>query len=457
MKYKPLPQQKGAIKHGLKNPGCAFFLDPGDGKTSATLAVVDILKRKKMIKGVFVFMTMNILDLDTWQNEIQKWEFDFTYTVLHGKHKDRELKKKYDFYFINYEGLYWLYQNKKKWKGRIDMLVLDESTRVKGYRFQRFKMFKKLRHCFKRVIALTGTPAPQSLIDLFSQVYLLDEGERLGRFITQYRNEYFFPSGFHGYKYLLQEGAEKRIYKKIKDIVYRPSQDYLKLPKEKYNDIEIVLPDKLMAQYKELEDEFIAELDSGTVTALTAGAMTQKLRQFSNGRIYDEYKNVLHVHDYKLDLALDVAEELQGNPMLIGYEFRHDLQALQEAFPKAPFFGTTLEGKKPNKKRKLEIQTQWNAGHIPILLGQISAVAHGLNLQESGHNLFIYSHIYILEDVIQFVRRLRRQGQKKRVMVHRPICKDTIDEDIIAVQARKNQTQTALLDAMRKRIKKRRK
>lgn len=452
MRYKPLPQQKGAIKHALKNPGCALFLDPGDGKTSATLAVMKILKGEKMIKGVFVFMTMNILDLETWQNEIKKWEFDFTYTILHGKSKDKELAKDYDFYFINYEGLHWLYQNKKKWGNRIDVLVLDESTRVKSFKSQRFKILKRLRHLFTRVIELSGTPSPQGLMDLFSQIYLLDEGERLGRFITQFRNEYFFPSGFKGYDYQLQKGAEKRIYAKIKDIVYRPNKDYLKLPKEKYNDIVITLPDKLMKQYQELEDECIVELDKGTVTAITAAVVTQKLRQFANGRVYDEYRKVLHVHDYKLNAAISIVEELQGNPLLIGYEFKHDLQALQEAFPDAPFFGTTLEGKKPNKARKLEIQTAWNAGKVPVLLGQISSVAHGLNIQESGHNLFVYSHIYKLEDIIQFVRRLRRQGQKKRVMVHRPICKDTIDQDIINVQAKKNQTQEALLNAMRKRV-----
>jgi len=451
MKYNPLPQQKEAIKYGLKNPGCGIWLDPGDGKTSATLSIIEILKAKKMIKGVLVFTTMNILDLETWQNEIKKWEFDFTHTILHGRKKDKELAKKYDIYFINYEGLSWLYQNKKKWAKRIDVLVLDESTRVKSFRSQRFKMFKKLRHCFTRVIELTGTPMPQSYMDLFTQVYLLDEGERLGKFIGRYRNEYFDPCGFMGKEYVLQEGAEKRIYKKIKDIIYRPDKDYLKLPKEKYNDILITLPDKLMKQYKELEDEFIAELDSGVIVAGTAGIASMKLRQFANGRVYNEKREILHAHDYKLNAAIGIVEELQGNPLLIGYEFKHDLQALRSAFPHAPFFGTTSGGVKPNKKRKLEIQDQWNAGEIPVLLGQISSVAHGLNIQKSGHNLFVYSHIYKLEDVLQFVRRLRRQGQKKRVMVHRAICKDTIDEDIIKVQAKKSQTQTALLDAMRKR------
>lgn len=454
MKYKPMPQQKGAIKYGLANSGCGLFLDPGDGKTSSSLAIVDILKSEGMIKGVFVFMTMNIMELETWQNEIKKWDdFNhFTYTTLHGKHKDKELMKDYDFYFINYEGLHWLYKNKRKWQGRIDMLILDESTKVKSFRSQCFKMFKALRHCFTRVLELTGTPSPHSLIDLFSQMYLLDEGERLGRFITHYRNKYFYPSGFKGYYYQLQDDAETRIYKKIGDIIYRPDKDYNKQPVEKYNDLLITLPKNVMDHYNELEEEFITELEAGTITAATAGVKSQKLRQVANGRVYDEGKNIVHVHDYKLNAAIDIVEELNGNPLLIGYEFKHDLQALQEAFPDAPYFGTDVSGKKPNKKRKLEIQAAWNKGELPVLLGQISSVAHGLNLQEYGYHLFMYSHLYNLEDVIQFIRRLRRTGQKKRVVVHRAICKGTVDEDIVLVQTMKNKTQNALLKAMRKRV-----
>ena len=147
VEYHPLPQQIGAIKHGLENPGCGLFLDPGDGKTSATLTIIDILKEEALIKGVLVCVTMNILDLETWQNEIKKWGFDFSYTTLHGRRKDKELAKDYDIYFINYEGLHWLYQNQKKWKNKIDVLVLDESTRVKSFTSQRFKILKKLRHC----------------------------------------------------------------------------------------------------------------------------------------------------------------------------------------------------------------------------------------------------------------------------------------------------------------------
>lgn len=428
----------------LKNPSSGIFLDPGEGKTSITLATMSILKDKDMFKGMIVVATMKIIDHDVWPKEISKWGFDFSYTILHGKDKDKNLKKKVDIYLINYEGLHWLLQNKKHI--RANVLVLDESSKVKSFRSQRFKILKKMLYLFDRRYILTGTPAAQNYMDLFSQLYVLDEGQRLGRYITAFRNEYFYPSGYKGYAYELQRGADKRIFKDISPIIYRTNKDHLKIPKEVYNDIIISLPKNIMKQYKRFEDEFIIELKKGVVTAVNAGVMTQKLRQFANGRVYDEFREVLNIHSHKQISAQEYVEELQGTPCLIGYEFHHDLTALHEVFPTAPHIGSGVK-----KKDSLRIEELWNRGKIPILLGQISAVAHGLNLQESGHNMMFYSHIYKLEDVIQFIRRLRRQGQKKRVIVTRLICKDTIDEMIIKVQQSKNKSQNALLDAMRKK------
>lgn len=446
MKWTPHKYQMDAMKFMLKHPESGMFLDPGEGKTSITLGTASIRKQKKQINGILVVATMKILDHDVWPKEIAKWDFGFTHTILHGKDKDKNLKKDVDVYLINYEGLHWLSKNIKHLKA--DMLVLDESSKVKSFRSARFKILKKMLSKFKYRHLLTGTPAAQSYMDLFSQIYVLDEGERLGRYITHFRNEYFEPTGFKGYTYELQKGAEKRLFKAISPIVYRTSVDHLKIPKEKYNDIILELPKKLMKQYVSLEEEFIAEFKNGTITAVNAGVMTQKLRQFANGRIYDADRNIVSVHDLKKDAAIDYVEELQGNPTLIGYEFKHDLQALQEAFPKAAHIGSGVK-----KSESLRIEKAWNAGKIPVLIGQISVVAHGLNLQESGFNMMLYSHIYKLEDVIQFIRRLRRQGQKKRVIVTRLIIKDTIDEHIIHVnQAGKARNQNSLLTAMKKRL-----
>lgn len=433
------------MKLMLANPASGAFLDPGEGKTSITLGTFSVLKQQGLVNSMLVVATKKILDHEVWPKEIKKWGFDLTHVNLHGKHKLNDLKKKVDVYIINYEGLAWLHEHKRYLKA--DMLVLDESSKVKSSKSKRFKLIKAMLPKFKRRHLLTGTPSPNSLMDLFSQIYVLDEGERLGRFITHYRNKYFHGTGYGGYTYVLNPGADKQIYKAIDPIIYRPGKDHLNIPKEKYNDIYLDLGSKVMKQYKELEKEFIIELEKGIITAVNAAAKTQKLRQFANGHVYDEDRNVHFIHEEKLDAAEAYVEELQGNPCLIGYEFQHDRTALESRFPEATFIGSGVK-----KVDSLKAEKLWNAGKIPVLIGQISSIAHGLNLQESGHNMLMFSHLYKFEDVEQFIRRLRRQGQKKRVIVTRLIAKNTVDEDIIFInQHRKRKTQNSLLEAMRKR------
>lgn len=450
MKYKPHKYQMEAIEQVISKPCHALWLDPGEGKTSVMLSSMEILKQKKLIKGVLVVGTMKIVDMEVWPKEIKKWRFNLSHTTLHGPKKDFNIREKSDIYIINYEGLPWLLRNIKYLKA--DVIIFDESSKIKSFRTTRFKIVKAIISYFKRRYELTGTPQPKNAIDLFSQLYALDNGERLGRYITQYRNQYFYPSGYKGYDYQLQDDGFERIQKKIKDVVYRTPEDYLKIPKEKYHDIVVELNKDVMKQYKLFEEEFFLQLENKVITAINAGAKTSKLRQLANGVIYDEFKQPVHVHDSKLEIAIDIVEELQGSPVLIGYEFRSDLHQLMKAFPDAPFIGTTLDGVKPNKNKLLSIEKAWNAGELPVLIGQMTSIAHGLNLQEAGHNMLLYSNVYDLEVLIQFIARLRRQGQKKRVIVHRIIAKDTIDEDIIEIQNKKATNQNALLESMRKRL-----
>lgn len=437
----------------LARPFSASFLKGGEGKTSVTLGIMDILKLDGKFNGALVVTTKMIMDLDTWPNEISKWGFDFTSVNLHGTNKDKDLKKEFDIYFINYEGLHWLLENIKHLKANI--LILDESSKAKSFKSLRFKILKKIRTKFKRIHILTATPTSQSYEDLFSQIYLLDGGDRLGQYITRYRNEYFYPSGYMGYKYELQDGAAEKIFNKVKDICYRTDKDHLKIPKPIYNDVYLDLPKKVRKQYNELENEFITELNNGTITAIHAGSKRIKLKQFCNGKVYDENRKVVSVHDEKIKHAINIVNGLDGSPILIGYEYKHDLKSLLKAFPDAPFYGTTLEGKKPSVADKKLIEQRWNKGLIPVLLGQISSVAHGLNLQKSGHNIMYYGHLDKLEDVMQFLWRVWRQGQKKRVFVHRLIINDSVDIDVIESQERKASSQKALLNAMKKRIKNR--
>lgn len=455
MKWQPHPYQKEALSKMLKSPSHALWLDPGEGKTSTTLAALSSLLKRKEIKGALILATANIVQFNVWPREIQKWD-DFkhlSYVTLHGKDKNDLVRKKANLYIMNYEGLPWLLDHLPHLLKNVDTIVFDESSKIKGFKTQRFKIIKLIIDQFKRRYELTGTPSSNSAMDLFSQIYALDDGQRLGRFITHYRNQFFMPTGYKGYNYVIQEGGWKRIESKIKDIVYRTPEDYLKIPKEKYNDVVIELPSDLSVKYKKLEDDFILRLNDKTIVAGNASSNSIKLRQFANGVLYDDNKAPVAVHDYKIQAAIDIVEELQGSPILIGYEFKSDLLMLRNAFPDAPYIGTTLDNQSPSQKDKVKIEHQWNAGKLPVLLGQISSVAHGLNLQESGHNLMLFSQVFNLEDIIQFIRRVRRQGQKKRVIVHRLIVKDSMDEDVIAATRLKNHNQQSILDAMRQRRK----
>ena len=447
----PRPVQIDCAKFMLKRPASAAFLDVGEGKTAITCMVVQALKAKKMFHGMIVITTLKIVDHDVWPKDIKKFNFGFTHTILHGNDKDKNLKKDVDVYLMNFESLPWLVKNIKHLKA--SMLVIDESDKVKAFNTGRFKHFKKILHKFNRRHLLSATPNTQSYMDLFSQIYILDEGERLGRYITAYRNEYFTPVGYKGYQYILQEDGADRINKAIEDIVYRPEENSVKLKPLIINDIVLKLPKKIRSKYNELEEEFILEEKQGIITAVNSAVKRGKLKQFCNGSIYGEGRKVVKIHNLKINAAKKYVKSLKGSPVLIGYEFKHDLEALLKAFPKAPYFGTSLKGKKPTKKDALLIEKKWNMGLIPVLLGQISSVAHGLNLQESGFNLMAYSHIDKYGDVKQFIGRLRRSGQKNQVTLTRLIVENSVDEDVLASNEAKNKTLKFFLNAMKKRIK----
>ena len=450
MKFKPRPVQKQCMKFMLERPASAAYLDVGEGKTSITLGVASVLKQQDIFNGMIVITTLKIVQHDVWPKEIKKMGFDFTTINLHGDDKDKLIKKKADIYITNFDSLPWLLKNLKSLKA--DMLVIDESDEIKASNTGRFKTLKKMLHKFKRRHLLSATPNTQSYMDLFSQIYVLDEGERLGRYITAYRNEFFTPTGYKGYNYVLQDDGAERINEAIEDIVFRPEENSVKLPPPIYEDVMLKLPAKLRKKYDELEQEFIIEHKENVITAVNSAVKRGKLKQFCNGSIYGEERNVVHIHNLKVNAAKRIVKSLKGSPVMIGYEFKHDLEALLKAFPDAPYFGTSLKGKKPTKKDALLIEKKWNMGKVPVLIGQISSVAHGLNLQESGHTLINYSHIDKYGDVIQFLGRVRRSGQKKQVTVHRLIMADTVDEDVLASNQSKDKTLNFFLNAMKKRI-----
>lgn len=450
MKWEPHGFQIDAAKFMVGQGSGGLLLDPGLGKTSITLAAFKALKAKHHVNRMLVIAPLRPAQ-STWPQEVRKWdEFGWmNMRILHGPDKLAALHDMTaDVHVINPEGLPWLTKvlSKEKW-WPWEMLVVDESTKFKHTRSLRFKLLKPMLPRFKRRYILTGSPAPNGLMDLFGQIYLLDLGGSLGQFITHYRLNYFQQSGYMGYDWTPQAGADERIYKKISPLVKRMSAaDYLTLPPLIDSTLEVELPAEAQRAYLEMEKLMVASLKDETVLAANAAAATNKCRQIANGGIYHEDgESFTHIHDEKADAVADLVEQLQGKPALVAYEYKHDLERLRRRLGEAvPHIGG---GVPPSRFR--EIEQAWNRGEIPILLAQPQSVAHGLNLQGTGAAIIWHSIPWDLEIYEQFVRRVWRQGQKERVFNYHIVAKGTVDEAVMKALRSKDKTQKKLLNALR--------
>jgi SNF2 family DNA or RNA helicase len=377
-----------------------------------------------------------------WPDEIKKWEEfkDLTYAILHGPNKERNLRSDVDIYIINPEGLKWLFADHTK-RPQFDVLCVDESTKFKDSQTQRFKLLKTHLPYFKRRWILTGTPHPNGLEDLFGQVYIMDLGRSLGRFITHFRNKFFERDGWSMYSWRPKHGAYQEVVEKISPLVIRLSaEDHLEMPSLISSTLEVELPPEAKRIYKEIEDDFITEVDQGTIVASNVAVAGVKCRQVANGAIYHEDK-VIHVHDAKIDALEELIEGLCGKPVLVLYEFRHDLERIQSRFGPLPNLGSGV-----SPKRMEEIIDQFNAGRIPVLLGHPGSMAHGLNLQEACHHIIWFSIPWSLELYDQAVARVYRQGQQSdSVFVYHIVCKETLDETVMETLDSKDRTQQSLL------------
>ena len=415
---------------------------PGLGKTLCMLTVFDILRKKKMIKNVLILAPRRPM-YAVWPAEIEKWDVKGSCVILHGKDKDAAYDSNAEINIINYEGLPWLIQRMKGTRRSFDMLVVDESSKMKNTRSLRFKTLKKILNKFTRRYILTGSPAPNSLLDLFGQIYLLDQGNALGRFLKEYREEFFYPAGFKGYDWRLQTGADLRIQKRLKPLVVRFSEKELDLPPITYCTHSIELPDKARKLYDTLEEELFSVLGSHTITLQSAAALTQKLRQVANGGAITDSGTKI-IHEAKIEAIKDIVDELSGQPVLIAYEFKQDLAMLKKAFGKnTPHIGGGV-----SDKEAVRIEKAWNRGEIPILFGQPKSIAHGLNLQEGPCTTVAWFGLtWSLEDYEQLIRRIWRQGQKGHVVVHHLVASNTVDVAIMLAISSKATTQNKLLKA----------
>jgi SNF2 family DNA or RNA helicase len=465
--WKCHPYQKKAAQFLVDRAAAGLFLDPGLGKTSSTLAALVKLKEKGMFRHALILAPLRVAR-NVWPAEVKKWkEFNhLKVVVLHGPNKDELLKEEADIYVMNFEGLDWLLgaTQKRDFLGKIktvythenlkkldpEILVIDESSRVKSTTTGRFRALKTALPKFQRRWILTGTPAPNGMLDLFGQVYAMDQGAALGQFITRYKMDYFINLDRQGWKWEIKKGAEEEIYKKLRPYVLRlAAEDYLDLPELIENNIVVDLPPKAKRVYEDLEDEFLSLLDTGTtVLAPSAAAVRIKCQQIVGGALFDgrEDRAWTEIHSEKVDALSDLVEDLQGSPLLVAYAFTHELTRILKALGKeTPYLG---QGVSP--AREAEIIRDWNLGKIPVLLGHPASMGHGLNLQGAGNHVCWFGLNYDFELYDQFNRRVLRQGNThKHVTVHHIVARGTVDEAILRALRRKEKSQGALLDALK--------
>lgn len=443
MKYKPHEYQSYATEFILSHPISAVFLEMGLGKSVITLsAIFDLCLDSFLVCKVLVIAPLRVAR-DTWPAEIKKWDHlkGLSYSVAVGTEKERidALKKQSTLYIINRENVDWLV-HKSGIPFHFDMVVIDELSSFKSYGAKRFKSLLKVRPSVKRIVGLTGTPSSNGLMDLWAEFRILDLGQRLGRYISHYRNTYFKPDKRNAqiiFSYKPLPGAKDEIYKQISDItISMKSTDYLKMPEYVSNEVFVTLSEKEWKVYSEFKEDMVANLGDEEIDAVNAAVLSGKLLQMANGAVYDSENKAHVIHDKKLDALEDLIEGANGKPVLVAYWYKHDLERIKDRFPV----------KQIQSSKDIE---DWNDGKIPIAVIHPASAGHGLNLQSGGSTLIWFGLTWSLELYQQTNARLYRQGQRDTVIVHHIITKNTIDEDVLLALTKKEKTQDALIDAVK--------
>lgn len=443
MKYKPHEYQSYATEFILSHPISAVFLEMGLGKSVITLsAIFDLCLDSFLVCKVLVIAPLRVAR-DTWPAEIKKWDHlkGLSYSVAVGTEKERidALKKQSTLYIINRENVDWLV-HKSGIPFHFDMVVIDELSSFKSYGAKRFKSLLKVRPSVKRIVGLTGTPSSNGLMDLWAEFRILDLGQRLGRYISHYRNTYFKPDKRNAqiiFSYKPLPGAEDEIYKQISDItISMKSTDYLKMPEYVSNEVFVTLSEKECKVYSDFKEDMVANLGDEEIDAVNAAVLSGKLLQMANGAVYDSENKAHVIHDKKLDALEDLIEGANGKPVLVAYWYKHDLERIKDRFPVMQI----------QSSKDIE---DWNDGKIPIAVIHPASAGHGLNLQSGGSTLIWFGLTWSLELYQQTNARLYRQGQRDTVIVHHIITKNTIDEDVLLALTKKEKTQDALIDAVK--------
>lgn len=446
MQYSPHEYQTYATNFILEHPVAAVLLEMGLGKSVITLtAIYELMLNRFEIQKVLVIAPLRVAR-DTWPAEIEKWEHlaGLTYSVAIGTEAERlaALRRPAHLYLINRENVDWLI-TKSGIPFDFDMVVIDELSSFKSHAAKRFKSLLKVRPTVKRMVGLTGTPSSNGLMDLWAEFRILDMGQRLGRYITHYRNNFFVPDKRNQqmiFSYKPRAGAEDAIYRLISDItISMKSADFLKMPECIINEVPVALSEKEWSVYQALKEDMVVDLKDEEIDAVNAAVLSGKLLQMANGAVYNEEKDIIHIHDRKLDALEDLIEGANGKPVLVAYWYNHDLQRIKERFSVREI------------KTSQDIK-DWNNGDIPVAVIHPASAGHGLNIQFGGSTIIWFGLTWSLELYQQTNARLWRQGQKSTVVIHHIIAKDTIDEDVMKALRKKEKIQSVLIDSVKARI-----
>lgn len=443
--------QTAAVEHILENRHSGLFLEMGLGKTVSTLtAIKKLIYDFYEVSSVIVVAPKRVAET-VWEEECAVWEHlsDLVCSKVIGNPKQRlkALEKEADIYIISRDNITWLVDEMGKTKPPFDMLVIDELSSFKNHRAKRFRALRKIRPYFKWIVGLTGTPAPNGLLDLWAQMYIIDGGERLGSGITKYRNKFFTPGARNGavvFNYNIRKGMDQVIHERISDIcISMKAEDYLQLPSRITNVIRLDMPSSVYKKYKEFEREQIINISKEEeLTALNAAGLANKLLQFANGAVYTEERDVIEMHDVKLDALEEIIEGANGQSVFIAYNFKHDLYRIKKRLKKY----------NPVELKGLEEVKAWNNGEIQVLIAHPASAGHGLNIQKGGHIIVWFGLNWSLELYQQFNARLDRQGQKHNPIIHHLVTNSTIDERVMKVINDKDAKQEDLMQSIKASI-----
>jgi len=451
--------QSAASDFALKHKSTYMMLDMGMGKTAIA---IDWVKRiPKNARGTLVIAPLSTI-YSSWPDELKLWAPELSVTVLHGKNKNDGLTDKSNIYLVNFEGIQWLFEKLKEHFAvtksvPFRSIIIDEGSMVKSHSTKRFKVLQTLIEVFPKYrMILSGTPAPNTLQDLWSQFYLLDKGKSLERNISAFRNMYMIQVDRMGFVHKLKKGAKDKIYEQIEPLTYRlDAKDYLTLPDRLDNVLKVKLPQKTLEMYKSLEADFYMALDDESTVAFSVPALAMKLRQFVQGCLYVDTdpdsrmpnygsRPYVEVHKAKLKALQDIVENSGGKGILCPIQFRFELEVLMKAFPNASVIAGGTSAAQAGKLIK-----QWNQGLIPLLICHPKSIGHGVNLQAGSNIIVWYGLTWSAEQYAQLNGRLHRQGQKHKVIIHHLVCSDTIDEHIMKALGKKIAGQKDLLDYLR--------